>query len=371
MDQPSGVGLSWSADEAKYVTSDSQASADNLRFLKAFFRVFPQFQKNPFYATGESYGGHYVPQLSERILDDPDNKINMKGFWIGNPGLNSDWYYNVDEYAFITFMYHHGLLPQKAYQPCVAACGWEEFLDACSRDYIHPTEACNATTHAAWKYIPSVFDPYSYLAPTCHDDDSNDKFTAQYTPHLNHLRMIHGRADISYNPCISKETAVYMRKPEVLKALHAETHPNPNWPEARSGWQYGDEKANIMLLFPKFRRLAPHWKIHVVSGTADAAVPFIGTQREIECLKLPVVEDWKYWFIKGDVAGSIKTFGVKDEGRGFQGSKKEAVSSIPFLSLVTVKGCGHTIPSYCPEAGYEMLRLYLEQQASPIQELQL
>jgi carboxypeptidase C (cathepsin A) len=36
------------------------------------------------------FSGHYVPTLAERILDEP-NTINMKGFLIGNPGINSDW----------------------------------------------------------------------------------------------------------------------------------------------------------------------------------------------------------------------------------------------------------------------------------------
>ena len=33
-----------------------------------------------------------VPQLCSRILDDPvfERSINMKGFFIGNPGINSD-----------------------------------------------------------------------------------------------------------------------------------------------------------------------------------------------------------------------------------------------------------------------------------------
>jgi serine carboxypeptidase-like clade 2 len=60
VEQPSGVGLSWSADEAHHSTNDEQASADNLLFLKAFFEVFPSFKQNDFYVTGESYGGHYV-----------------------------------------------------------------------------------------------------------------------------------------------------------------------------------------------------------------------------------------------------------------------------------------------------------------------
>jgi carboxypeptidase C (cathepsin A) len=85
VEQPSGVGLSWSADQAHHSTNDEQASADNLLFLKAFFEVFPSFKANEFYVTGESYGGHYVPQLCSRILDDPvfERSINMKGFFIG------------------------------------------------------------------------------------------------------------------------------------------------------------------------------------------------------------------------------------------------------------------------------------------------
>ena len=72
VEQPSGVGLSWSADEAHYETNDEQASADNLLFLKAFFKAFPQFQKNDLFLTGESYGGHYIPQMSAALLADTD-----------------------------------------------------------------------------------------------------------------------------------------------------------------------------------------------------------------------------------------------------------------------------------------------------------
>ena len=352
VEQPSGVGLSWSANEAHYATNDEQAAGDNLLFLKAFFNVFPEFKTNGLYLTGESYGGHYVPQLSHKVLLDPafSKDVNMKGFWIGNPGINSDWYYNVNEYAFLTFMWGHALLPQVAYTKASNACGWGTFLDisSCGVDFTKPSLACVAATHEAWKYLPSTWDPYDVLAPTCHDAESDstagDAFVAMTTPHMAALRAFHNRgagssAPIAYDPCIKNQTPLYMKRADVLAALHAESHPNPKWPGDRPGWKYGDEKEDVALLFPDFFANASEWKIAVVSGTADAAVPFVGTQRWLECLGRPVKTDWKDWFLNSDVAGAIKQFDRID--------------------FVTVKGCGHTIPTYCPEAGFAILDNWL------------
>lgn len=45
-----------------------------------------------FVITGESYGGHYCPQLAAKILDGQKAyPINMKGILIGNPGIDNDW----------------------------------------------------------------------------------------------------------------------------------------------------------------------------------------------------------------------------------------------------------------------------------------
>ena len=54
-----------------------------------------------FYVTGESYAGHYVPAVSNRIFLEnskpgTDKKINLKGFAIGNgltdPGIQYGGY---------------------------------------------------------------------------------------------------------------------------------------------------------------------------------------------------------------------------------------------------------------------------------------
>ena len=54
----------------------SQVSLDNFWALKYFIMKFPEFSKNEFFITGESYGGIYVPTLSARIVD--DKEFNFK-----------------------------------------------------------------------------------------------------------------------------------------------------------------------------------------------------------------------------------------------------------------------------------------------------
>ena len=53
-----------------------QVADDNHAALKYFLKGFPEFAKNEFYITGESYGGIYVPTLSARIVD--DSAFNFK-----------------------------------------------------------------------------------------------------------------------------------------------------------------------------------------------------------------------------------------------------------------------------------------------------
>ena len=203
------------------------------------------------------------------------------------------------------------------------------------------------------------------------------------TPWLHELRKRHG-LKLQYDPCMSTLTPEYMNQPSVLRAIHAPEvrGDGRRWPDTPPGWSYDQsaagEKQDIAPLFSRFLEDAPHWRIQVprsissiytpprtrhkpcfphdspppppcisgclfwiqvVSGTADAAVPFLGTERWMECLGREVTDDWEAWKLEGQVAGMAKRWGQ--------------------LSLVTVKGCGHTIPSYCPEAGYAMLEHFL------------
>jgi carboxypeptidase C (cathepsin A) len=62
IEQPAGVGFSYSGKNSDYTTSDAKVASDSFEFILQFFKRFPERQTNPFYVASESYGGHYMPQ---------------------------------------------------------------------------------------------------------------------------------------------------------------------------------------------------------------------------------------------------------------------------------------------------------------------
>lgn len=68
LDQPAGVGFSYGEETD---SNENMVGEDAYYFLQAFFQTYPEYQSNPLYIVGESYGGHYVPAIAHRV-------------WLGN-----------------------------------------------------------------------------------------------------------------------------------------------------------------------------------------------------------------------------------------------------------------------------------------------
>ncbi|CAK8576180.1 unnamed protein product [Lathyrus sativus] len=105
VDQPIGTGFSYTSDDSDIPHDESGVSNDLYDFLQQFFSDHPEFVRNDFYITGESYAGHYVPALASRIhrgnIDNEGVIINLKGFAIGNGMTNPIIQYSAyTQYAF-------------------------------------------------------------------------------------------------------------------------------------------------------------------------------------------------------------------------------------------------------------------------------
>jgi len=84
VDQPPGTGFS----KGKDVTTETEIAEDMWAFLQNFITQFPQYFANGFFVIGESYGGHYVPNVMNYIWKQnkagAGTRIPLKGFGVGN-----------------------------------------------------------------------------------------------------------------------------------------------------------------------------------------------------------------------------------------------------------------------------------------------
>ncbi|GAA5905405.1 S10 family peptidase [Sporobolomyces salmoneus] len=95
LDQPIGVGFSYSDKDDYGVWTTEAAARDTYAFLQIFFHTFKdRFANNEFHIAGESYGGRYVPLFADYILKENEKlktsskddlkPINLVSILVGN-----------------------------------------------------------------------------------------------------------------------------------------------------------------------------------------------------------------------------------------------------------------------------------------------
>jgi len=89
IDQPIGTGFS-RADPKDYVKTEKEVANQVYQFLEEFYKRYPEFQGRDFYIFGESYAGHYVPNVANYVFNQRNPDIKLKGAAIGN-GLPNPW----------------------------------------------------------------------------------------------------------------------------------------------------------------------------------------------------------------------------------------------------------------------------------------
>ena len=110
VDQPTGVGFSY-GDTGDYDHDEAGVAEDMYHFLQSFFDANPSYRKNRFFVFGESYGGHYVPSVANRVFignqAKEDTPINLAGIGIGNGLTNPEVQYQY--YAEMAYNNSYGI----------------------------------------------------------------------------------------------------------------------------------------------------------------------------------------------------------------------------------------------------------------------
>jgi len=110
IDNPVGSGYSYTDDRDECYCGDEQEVAENFyKVLKTFFGdLHPEYATNPFYLSGESYAGKYIPHIAVYLMA---QKFQFEGVILGNGlFLAEEQYLSVPDIAL-----NFGILNSKTY----------------------------------------------------------------------------------------------------------------------------------------------------------------------------------------------------------------------------------------------------------------
>ncbi|XP_061362709.1 serine carboxypeptidase-like 34 [Gastrolobium bilobum] len=347
LESPVGVGFSYtntSNDISEL--GDTVTAMDSHIFIIKWLRRFPQFRSQEFYIAGESYAGHYVPQLSELIFDNNHNPakedyINFKGFMIGNALMDDE----TDQKGMIDYAWDHAVISDGLYHNITTKCNFS---------LPNKTDDCSNEMDKYFN-VYNIIDMYSLYTPMCltNNSDSNRRNVPAIkgvSPHSFSKFDGWHKKPAGYDPCASDYTYVYLNMPEVQKALHANVTNIPYpWTHCSNNISFWSDAPQSML--PVIRKLiAGGIRVWVYSGDTDGRIPVTATRYTLRKLGLSIVQDWTPWYTSQQVGGWTVVY----DG----------------LTYVTIRGSGHEVPAFAPKQALQLLRHFLANKTLPPQPIQ-
>ncbi|KAJ8618560.1 hypothetical protein MRB53_014746 [Persea americana] len=341
LESPVGVGFSYSNTSSDLkVQGDNSTANDSYKFLLNWFKGFPQYKSNEFYIAGESYAGHYIPQLAQVVFDankkaTMENYINLKGIMVGN-GLMDD---ETDLKGMIDYAWGHAVISDRLYHSIQTNC-----------DFAKENQTMDCQRALGQYYsLYSIIDMYSLYAPRCVSGSSTVKSLTN--PHKEAPKFITKiellrRLPAGYDPCLQEYATAYFNRPDVQEALHA------NVTKISRPWSLCSNEVNIAWMdsqtsvLPIIKRLVDgHLRVWIFSGDTDGRVPVTSTRYTLNKLGLNTTEEWATWYSHKEVGGWTVIY----EG----------------LTFVTVRGAGHRVPTFAPKRSLQLLRHFLANERLP------
>jgi serine carboxypeptidase-like clade 2 len=298
-----------------------------------FFGKYPQFAGHDFYVSGESYGGHYVPNLAHKIVVENRKSyvgvtpINLKGFLVGNAWTDAAW----DNRGAVEHWYSHALISKATH---------DGIMDKCDFSHIGPLyedhdEECGQLVTQARTEMGNI-DIYDIYEDLCLSSD-NHMQRIPYAPW--HLMSTETEPA---SPCINNWVSDYLNRMEVQEALHVDRTAVTKWDMCSAVVHYSDADLRSSMLDVYRDVFSESLRIMVYSGDVDGIVPVYGSRLWIDSLELPILDSWRHWMLDKMVAGYVQKYDK--------------------LTFATVRGAGHMVPGTQPDRALAMFTRFIQDQ---------
>ncbi|XP_062091532.1 serine carboxypeptidase-like 45 isoform X2 [Humulus lupulus] len=315
LETPVGVGFSYSTDSSSYVAVDDEATArENLVFLQRWFKKFPQYKNSDLFLTGESYAGHYIPQLAKLMVQVNRKKevFNLKGIALGNPVLE----YATDFNSRSEFLWSHGLLSDTTYEMFTSVCNYSsKFVDK----YDVTLDVC----------ISSVLSQSKILNPR---------------PQLTQVK------ERSVDVCVEDKVVSYLNRRDVQKALHARLVGVRRWDVCSNVLDYQVLNVELPTISIVGSLVRAGVSVLVYSGDQDSVIPLMGSRTLVHNLArklgLKTTVPYRVWFQGKQVGGWTQVYGN-------------------VLSFATIRGASHEAPFSQPQRSLMLFHSFLQGKPLP------
>ncbi|PNY27663.1 Carboxypeptidase Y-like protein A [Tolypocladium capitatum] len=314
LDQPVNAGFSYSSQN---VSTTAAASKDIYALLTLFFAQFPQYAKQDFHISGESYAGHYIPIFSREILSHKDRNINLKSALIGN-GLTDP------------------LTQYEYYRPM--ACGEGGYPSVLSKS---DCQIMDNALHRCQSLIKSCYDTSD--ARTCETATSNCNDAVLGTfirsgKDFYDIRQNDGAGTPSYSDqFLNSKTVMQALGVEVDRFDACNRSVNGNFVSA------GDWMLPIHRSIPKMLEQIP---VLIYAGDADFICNWLGNRAWTNALEWP----GNRAFSKAKVQPLRSATGKADYGN---------VKTAQNLSFMQIYQAGHMVPADQPEPAVDMFNRWI------------
>ncbi|MCL7048483.1 hypothetical protein MKW94_018237 [Papaver nudicaule] len=336
LETPVGVGFSYSNDTNNYVSADDKITArDNLIFLKRWFLKFPQYKNRELFITGESYAGHYVPQLANLMMqfNKKENLFNLKGIALGNPVLD----FATDFNSRAEYFWSHGLISDSTFELFTSACNYSRYVSEYYRGSV--SSVCSRVMSQVSRETSKFVDKYDVTLDVCMSSvlSQSKIISPQQVPE-------------SIDVCVEDETVKYLNRRDVKKALHARLVGVRRWEVCSNVLDYDLLNIEIPTISIVGSLVKAGIPVLVYSGDQDSVIPLTGSRKLVhglaKRLRLETTVPYRVWFQGKQVGGWTQVYGN-------------------ILSFATIRGASHEAPFSQPERSLVLFKAFLEGRPLP------
>ncbi|KAL2342815.1 hypothetical protein Fmac_004100 [Flemingia macrophylla] len=332
LETPVGVGFSYAKGGSSYKNVNDETTArDNLVFLHRWFIKFPQYRHTDLFLAGESYAGHYVPQLAKLMIEiNKKEKIfNLKGIALGNPVLE----YATDFNSRAEFFWSHGLISDSTYKLFTTGCNYSRYVSEYYRDSISPL--CSKVMRKVSRETSKFVDKYDVTLDVCISSVlSQSKVFCPQGQQTNE----------SIDVCVDDKVTNYLNRKDVQEVLHAKLV------GIRNILNYDMLNLEVPTLPVVGSLIKAGLRVLIYSGDQDSVIPLTGSrtlvQKLARQLRLNTTVPYRVWFEGQQVGGWTQVYGN-------------------ILSFATVRGASHEAPFSQPQRSLVLFKSFLEDRPLP------